>query len=682
MGRRTLALTPAHRVYRLLASLLWPLAMAWLWWRGRREPLYAQNLRERLGYCDAPAEAVSGILIHAASVGEVQAARPLIAALRQDWPTHSLTVSTVTPTGMQTLRDRFGSGVRHTYVPLDTAGATARFLDRLRPRLLVLMEREIWPELLWQCTLRCIPVVVVNARLSERSARSYRRWHRLFGPVWPRLSLVLAADADSAARYAGLGVPAERCLNLGNLKFDLALDTDTLAGDREVSLAGRQVVVAGSTHAADEEALMAIWPSLWQACPSLLLVLVPRHPQRFDDVARQLERSGLPFVRRSLGQQATSETAVWLGDTMGELLNWYRQADLCFIGGSLAPIGGHNPLEAMAFGKPVLFGPHTQNFEPLYETIAASGAGVRVPDAGALTDQVRRACRDAAPFLNMGCHGQALVRQHQGATRRTLDAMAPLQAGHVPDALGPIRETATGGVHIWFDPVLAPGLQSADFDPARNASRGQPMATGSGRGQVHVIGLGDTSVVLRHYRRGGLMARLSRDRFFGSDLWRSRAMREFLLLRLMRSWGLPVPVPVAARCVSVGWTYRADIMVQTIPRALNLVQCLACGPLAPTSWIAFGQAIRRLHDHQVFHADLNAHNVLLDDAGKAWIVDFDKCELRPGEDWKQANLQRLLRSLRKEKDKQTALHWDDADWQQLLTAYAQDPQCAARRVVQ
>jgi 3-deoxy-D-manno-octulosonic-acid transferase len=678
MGRRTLALTPAHRVYRLLARLLWPLAMAWLWWRGRREPLYAQRLRERLGYCDAPAEASGGILVHAASVGEVQAARPLIAALRHNWPAHSLTVSTVTPTGLQALRDHWGPDIRHAYLPLDTAGATARFLDRLRPRLLVLMEREIWPELLWQCALRCIPVVVVNARLSERSARSYRRWHRLFGPVWPRLSLVLAADADSAARYAGLGVPEERCLNLGNLKFDLALDTDALAGGRETGLAGRQVVVAGSTHVADEEALLAVWTALWQACPTLLLVLVPRHPQRFDEVARRLERSGLPFVRHSLGQLATAGTAVWLGDTMGELPRWYCQADLCFIGGSLAPVGGHNPLEAMAFGKPVLFGPHTQNFEPLYETIVTCGAGVRVPSADALADQVRQACQNMTPFAAMGRHGEALVRQHQGATRRTLDAMAPLQAGHVPDALGRIRETASDDVHLWFDPALVPELQSAEFDQTGNASRGQPMATGSGRGQVHLVEMGQTSVVLRHYRRGGLMARLSRDRFLGRDPWRSRAMREFLLLRLMRSWGLPVPVPVAARCVSAGWTYRADIMVQTIPGARNMVQCLGTGPLAPAFWQAFGQAIRRLHDHQVFHADLNAHNLLLDDAGQAWVVDFDKCEQRPGEDWKQANLQRLLRSLRKEKDKRTAPHWDDADWQQLLAAYAQDPQAFER----
>ncbi len=669
MGRRTLALTPAHRVYRLLARLLWPLALAWLWWRGRREPLYAERLGERLGYCDAPAEASGGILIHAASVGEVQAARPLIAALQHDWPAHSLTVSTVTPTGLQTLRDHWGSDIRHAYLPLDTVGATARFLDRLRPRLLVLMEREIWPELLWQCALRCIPVVVVNARLSERSARTYRRWRRLFRPIWPRLSLVLAADADSAARYTELGVSAERCLNLGNLKFDLTIDTDTHAGNREAGLAGRQVVVAGSTHAADEEVLLAAWPALRQACPALLLVLVPRHPQRFDDVARRLELSGLPFVRHSLGQQATGETAVWLGDTMGELPRWYRQADLCFVGGSLASVGGHNPLEAMAFGKPVLFGPHTQNFEPLYEAIAASGAGVRVPSAEALADQVRRAYHDPAPFLAMGRQGEAMVRQHQGATRRTLDALAPRLSGDVPGALGRICETSSGGVHLWFDPALVPALQNADLDLAGNASRGQPMATGSGRGQVHVVEMGETSVVLRHYRRGGLMARLSRDRFLGRDPWRSRAMREFLLLRLMRSWGLPVPAPVAARCVSAGWTYRADIMVRTIPGARNLVQCLGSAPLAPAGWKAFGRAIRRLHDHQVFHADLNAHNLLLEDGGQAWIVDFDKCELRPGEEWKQANLQRLLRSLRKEKDKQTAPHWDDADWEQLLESY-------------
>lgn len=659
----------AHRLYRLLARLLTPVALGWLWWRSRREPAYAQRLTERLGYLRTPPEAAGGILIHAASVGEVQASRPLLDALRHQWPDHALTVSTMTPTGMQTLHEHWGPVVRHVYLPLDTPGAVRRFLDRLQPRLVLLIEREIWPELMLQCRQRSIPVALVNARLSERSARGYRRWPGLFGPVWSQLAALAAAEPESQARYQSLGVPAERCQCPGNLKFDMpAPERET--GPRPAGLEGRIVVVAGSTHAAEEEALLAHWPGLWQSHPRLLLVLVPRHPQRFEDVARRLASSGLPFVRHSRRQTPDAGTAIWLGDTMGHLLHWYHHADLCFIGGSLAAIGGHNALEAMVFGKPVLFGPHTRNFEHLYHLVETSGAGVRVASGSELAQCIDQACRDMGRWQAMGHRGAAIVRQHQGATRRTLAQIGRLWQGDDLDALGRIAVRRQGASLIWHDPSRIEDIAAGDFDAPHRRPGARPMATGSGRGQVHVADIGNATVLLRHYRRGGLMARISRDRFLGTDPWASRAMREYQLLRLMRSWRLPVPPPLAARVEQAGPTYRNDIMVGLLPDARNLVQILAVAFIPAEAWADIGRAIRRMHDRQVHHADLNAHNLLLDDGGQAWIVDFDKCGVRAGDDWKDANLQRLLRSLRKEKGRQPICHWrEEADWPSLVAGY-------------
>jgi 3-deoxy-D-manno-octulosonic-acid transferase len=670
MGRGALAVGTAHRLYRGLARLALPAALAWLWWRGRREPAYVQRLPERLGYGELPPEATGGILVHAASMGEVQAARPLLEALRHHWPDHALTVSTITPTGMQTLRDHWGDVIRHVYLPLDTPGAVRRFLDRLQPRLVLLIEREIWPELMLQCRQRGIPVALINARLSERSARGYRRWPGLFAPIWAQLVAVAAADPESMVRYQGLGVPAGRCACPGNLKFDIPVPDEDGAEGRPAGLAGRTVVVAGSTHAGEEEALLAHWPALWRRHPRLLLVLVPRHPQRFEDVARRLEASGLPFVRHSRGQLATEETAIWLGDTLGHLPWWYRHADLCFIGGSLDPIGGHNALEAMVYGKPVLFGPHTRNFAYLYDLVEASGAGVRVPSGEALARCIDEACADMHRWQAMGQRGAAIVRQHRGATERTLAQLAPLWAGDAPEALARIAVRRQGRSLIWHDPQVIEDVAAADFEAPQPHAGARPMATGSGRGQVHVVDIGRTTVLLRHYRRGGLVARLSRDRFVGLDPRASRAMREYLLLRLMRSWRLPVPVPLAARVEQRGPTYRNDIMVGLLPGTRNLVQLMAVSVLPPEAWHAVGRAIRALHDRQVYHSDLNAHNLLLDERGQAWIVDFDKCGVRAGEDWKAANLARLRRSLRKEKGRQPVCHWrEETDWPALLAGY-------------
>ena len=363
-------------------------------------------MRERLGFIDPDPASAGGLWIHAASVGEVHAARPLIAALLTHWPAYAITVSTQSPTGARTLKALWGDQIRHVFAPVDTPGATRRFLRRLQPSMLVLIEREIWPEMLWQCRQRGMPVALVNARLSADSAQFYLRWKALMAPVWTQLSLVAAADAPSIEHYAALGVPPQRLALTGNLKFDqgnAAQDWEHLPW-----LEGRPIVVAGSTHEGEEAALLSAWPEFARQHPGALLILVPRHPERFDSVAEQIGASGQHFVRRSRQEIPTSDTHVLLADTMGELTLWYQHASVCFIGGSLVHVGGHNALEAMACGKPVLFGPHTHHFQELYQDVETCGGGERIDSARLLLRKASQWIRDKALLQRMGPAGQGL----------------------------------------------------------------------------------------------------------------------------------------------------------------------------------------------------------------------------------------------------------------------------------
>lgn len=667
MSTRPRATAPLRAYRGLMRALTLPL-LGWLWWRGRREPGYRERLRERLGFIPVDPTPMGGLWLHAASVGEVQAARPLIEALLRDWPAHSLVVSTQTPTGAAALRAAWGDRIAHRYAPLDTPGAVRRFLDRLQPQALLLIERELWPQWLFECAERALPVVLLNARLSDASAARYHRWRALMAPAWSAMQ-VAAADAATAAHFTALGVPAARVTVSGNLKFDLAAPAD----DRPLpaDLQGRRLVVAGSTHDGDETAWLAAWPAIRARHPDALLVLVPRHPQRFDAVSQALDRAGWPHARRGRGDALRPDHAVLLADTMGELMAWYRHAAICFVGGTLAPVGGHNPLEPLSLGQPVLFGPHTHNAPALFDEAAQRGAGLRVADAAGLERAVIEALSFPDAWTRRGAAALALMADHRGATARGLQRVLAALGPVDPQRLTPIEVThGTDGCTVWHDPALTAAPAPADFTPAAAAQR---LATGSGRGQAALLPTAHGAQVLRHYRRGGLVARLSDDRFVREPLARGRAMREFALLRRLRSWDLPVPAPVAALHRPQGLSYRADIAVAWLPGTRNLVQLLREARPAPEAWAAFGRAIRRLHERQVFHADLNAHNLLLDDQGQAWVVDFDKCEVRAGTDWKAANLARLQRSLRKEARRQPGFHWHEGDWAALQAAYRADP---------
>ena len=672
------------QAYRLLVWCAVGPLFAYLWWRGRRDPAYRRRWRERLGFPGRLPLPSGAVLLHCASVGEVIAARPLVERLLANPAWGPVIVSCSTPTGSRQIRHDFGQRVGHCYFPIDLSGATRRFLAQAQPRLVLLMERELWPMFLHQAQCQGVPVALVNARLSARSAQGYRRWASLMTPALASLRLVCAEDAHTADRLLALGVPAARLTVTGNLKSDVLAGPALLhaIATTRHGLGKRPVLTAGSTHAGEDEALITAFTHHLQAHPDALLVLVPRHPERFDVVADLLAASGLHHVRHSRGQAANAATQVLLGDTMGELMLWYGVADACFIGGSLVQRGGHNPLEALCLDKPVLTGPHTANFDTLFQQLEAAHALGRVTDADAVFAQWQQLLDDPAGAEARVARARAVSHALTGALQRTLAALGPWAGAAPAGHGGPTARTATQGSDVvWADAEVFTGDLPALFDLAWWRRRGSVEALGAGRGQLHKVANARGSYLMRHYYRGGLMARVSRDLFLAQGVAASRAMREFTLLRALRSLGLPVPRACAARYrrVAVLW-YRADILVELIPDAVDVARLLhRQRALTTAEWQALGRAVRDLHDAQCFHSDLNCHNLMLGSHGQAWIVDFDKCGFRAGDAWKAGNLDRLHRSLRKELRLDPAFRWGEAQWEDFLSGYRRiGPHDAAR----
>ncbi|MDR2837104.1 MAG: lipid IV(A) 3-deoxy-D-manno-octulosonic acid transferase [Azonexus sp.] len=415
---------------RIFYSLLCYLATPFIWlrllWRARRQADYLRHLGERYGFYGGPKPAAPLLWVHAVSVGETRAAQPLIEGLLAAWPGHCLLLTGMTPTGRAAGREIYGERVVQAYLPYDYPGATRRFFQHFQPLFGVLMETEIWPNLLAAAAARRVPVILANARLSERSARGYGRLPRLARPAFAALSGVSAQTADDARRIAALGAtPVEVC---GNIKFDVTPAPEKLAlGESWRSLIGaRPICLAASTREGEEELLLAAWRE--QICQPAsaappLLVIVPRHPQRFAAVAALLDRQGWRWQRRSLGlPDAACE--VWLGDSMGEMAAYYRLADLAFIGGSLLPLGGQNLIEAAACACPVLIGPHTFNFKQATADAIAAGAARRAADAATVVAAMRDLLATAATLAAMRQAAGDFARAHRGATARTLALIA------------------------------------------------------------------------------------------------------------------------------------------------------------------------------------------------------------------------------------------------------------------
>jgi 3-deoxy-D-manno-octulosonic-acid transferase len=414
-------------VYSVLLYLLLPALLLRLLWRSLRAPAYRERWRERLGFYNQPPGPAS-VWVHAVSVGEVQAAQPMIRHLLLRDPAARILVTTTTPTGARRLGELFGDRVAHLYSPFDLAPVVRRFLARVSPCLAIVMETEIWPNLLVECERRGIPVLLVNARLSQRSASGYKRAQPLAGESMQRLSLIAAQSRADAERFIGLGVPAERVAVTGSIKFDLQLPA-SLTEQAEVMRRGwgcnRPVWVAASTHEGEEEPLLQAHARLREQLPAALLVLVPRHPDRFERAAALVQRRGFRLARRSLGQACDAQTSVYLGDTMGELVSFIAAADVAFVGGSLVPTGGHNLLEAAAVGVPVIVGPHVFNFVEVTRLLLEHQAAVQIQSADELTRCLNLWLTDAAERARIGENGRKAVEANRGALDRLLGLIDP-----------------------------------------------------------------------------------------------------------------------------------------------------------------------------------------------------------------------------------------------------------------
>lgn len=411
----------ARFVYTLAVLALLPWALLHLLWRARRQPHYLRHWGERFGFF-ATAPAAPVIWIHAVSVGETRAAQPLVAALRERYPEHRILITHMTPTGRQTSETLFGGNVERCYLPYDTPWAVERFLNHFRPRIGLIMETEIWPNLVATCRARTMPLLLVNARLSARSARRYARFPRLTRDALGALAAVAAIGPDDARRLTGLG--ATQVAVFGNLKFDIDPPAGQLqlgAGFRELCR-GRQVFLCASTREGEEAPILDAWRN--QAPANTLLVLVPRHPQRFDAVAALAAAKGYAVGRRSNDNSIAAETQVWIGDSMGEMFAYYALADVAFIGGSLLDYGSQNLIEPCSVGTPVLIGPSTYNFPDTAREALACGAALTVGNAEELATAAAELLADASRRNAMGSAGTAFAARHRGATGRTLELIA------------------------------------------------------------------------------------------------------------------------------------------------------------------------------------------------------------------------------------------------------------------
>jgi 3-deoxy-D-manno-octulosonic-acid transferase len=418
---------------RLFYSFMWwlalPLVLGRLWWRGRKEPGYRRHLGERLGFYGRKPSPRLTIMVHAVSVGETRAAEPLVEALLHAWPDCRVLLTHMTPTGRATgkaLFSKHGDRVIQSFLPYDTRFMVGRFLRHFQPAICILMETEVWPNLIAGCAAHLVPVALVNARLSERSLRRGRRFGGLMMEAARGITLAAAQTEADATRIASLGAP--RVAVTGSIKFDVVppealLRTGAMLRAR---FAQRPVLLCASTREGEEALILDAWRALAHKPPGMLLLLVPRHPQRFDEVARLVGERGLSLARRSALPESGNgsvDSDVLLGDSMGEMFAYFAACDCAFIGGSLLPLGGQNLIEACAVGKPVLVGEHTFNFLQATEEAVEAGAALRVPDAAALMSAAAELLRDDTARARMGEQALAFAGRHRGATSRTVELL-------------------------------------------------------------------------------------------------------------------------------------------------------------------------------------------------------------------------------------------------------------------
>jgi 3-deoxy-D-manno-octulosonic-acid transferase len=403
-------------IYTVLLHAALPWILLRLWWRGRREPGYRQAIAERFGR-SALAPKPKLLWLHAVSVGEVRASVPLVRGLQREHPDHDVLVTCLTAAGRDTARQVFGESVLLAYLPYDYPWAVRRFLEHYRPRLGVLVETEIWPNLMHACAVHGVPVMLANARMSRKSVQGYQRLRWLSRPAFAGLAAVCAQGSADARRLRRLGAPNVSIA--GNLKFDLEPDAAKTAEGKSfrAALRQRKVLLLGSTREGEEERLLG---ELGGQDDGVLIVLVPRHPRRFDEVAALAARMGFTLARRSLGEAPHQGRRLYLGDTMGEMAFYYAMCDVAVIGGSFEPLGGQNLIEACAAGVPVIAGPHMFNFADVTRLAVEAEAALQAPGAAAAVHAARSLLEDPERCARMGVAGKRLCARHRGAAERHL----------------------------------------------------------------------------------------------------------------------------------------------------------------------------------------------------------------------------------------------------------------------
>ena len=414
--------------YNLLIYLLQLPVAAYWFFRGLVNSSYRDRLGQRFWGRGCP-QFDRCIWIHAVSVGEVQAAVPLIRAINRRFPDHPMLVTTVTPTGAARVKAVFGDTVEHCYIPFEMPQAVDNFFSSVKPELALIMETEIWPNLYRGCGIRGIPLILVSARISPRSVKGYRRLLPLFRDTLSHGIIIAAQSEADAERFRSLGASPERTRVTGNIKFDIELPADLVARGDDMRLqvfGDRPVWIAASTHDQEEQQVLEAHRRLKEAYPDLLLVLVPRHPERFSQVRDLIKRFGFSSVARTEKRRCTAATEVFLGDTMGEVPLFYAASDIAFVGGSLVPIGGHNLLEPAALGLPVITGPHVFNAQEIADMFLDLGACHLVRNAPELADAVGELLANPREAAAQGSKGKDIVQRNRGSLRRLLDLLGPL----------------------------------------------------------------------------------------------------------------------------------------------------------------------------------------------------------------------------------------------------------------
>lgn len=417
-------------LYNLALLALLPYVWLHLFLRSRKQPEYLEHLGERFGrYAAAPQQPL--IWLHAVSVGETRAAAPIVAALKARYPGHRILLTHMTPTGRRASEELFGDGVLRAYLPYDYPLAVRRFLEHFRPVVGVIMETELWPNLVAACKAGGVPLLLANARLSEKSARRYARFPRLTRAALEGLAAIAAQTEQDAARLRALGAPQVDVL--GNVKFDLLPPPEQLALGEALRqrMGPRPVLLAASTREGEEALLFEALAK--RPLGEALLVVVPRHPQRFEEVAALAAKAGFAVQRRSENAPVAAQTQVLLGDSMGEMFAYYAACDIAFVGGSLLDYGSQNLIEPCAVGRPVLIGRSTYNFSLAAEQALECGAARQIGTAEELLGAAEALLRDQAARRRMGEAGRAFAARHRGATARTLALIESRLAGR-PDA--------------------------------------------------------------------------------------------------------------------------------------------------------------------------------------------------------------------------------------------------------